>query len=173
MNLKSLIPTVPDWPLPGVNFLDITAVLENPRAFAYCISTLGQYCSNWSVTSLIAVESRGFPFASALAIQLGLPLILARKHGKLPGAVYSQTYSTEYSQDQIEIQQSSLLGSRPVIVDDLLATGGTILAVADLVRQNFSVDSVQAVTVINLSFLPGHQALKDAGIAYQAVEVYE
>ena len=172
MDLKSIIPVVPDWPKPGVNFLDITPILENPDAFSYCTEQIVNYIHSVDATSIVAVESRGFPFAAAAAHVSGLPMLLARKPNKLPGAVYQQSYDTEYSTDAIEIKQTAQVGSHPIIIDDLLATGGTILAVAELLRKNFTVDQVTAAVVVNLKFLPGHAVLDKNSIKLFSLEDY-
>jgi adenine phosphoribosyltransferase len=172
MNLKLIIPVVPNWPKPGVDFLDITPILENPDTFAYCTEQIVNYIRSVDATSIVAVESRGFPFAAAAAHVSGLPMLLARKPNKLPGAVYQQSYETEYSTDTIEIKQTAQVGLRPIIIDDLLATGGTILAVAELLRKNFTVDQVAAAVVINLKFLPGHAVLTTNSIRLFSLEDY-
>ena len=128
MNIQSIIPVVPNWPRPGVNFLDITALLENPEALTYCTEYLVKHINLVQATSIVAVESRGFPFAGVVCHLTGLPLIMARKKNKLPGTCYSTTYQTEYSQDSIEIQTRAQPGIHPLILDDLLATGGTVIA---------------------------------------------
>ena len=167
-----MIPVVSNWPKSGVNFLDITPILESPDAFAYCTEQIVKHIHSVSATSIVAVESRGFPFAAAAAHVSRLPLILARKPNKLPGAVYQQSYDTEYSTDTIEIKQTAQIGSRPIIIDDLLATGGTILAVARLLRKNFTVDQVTTAVVINLKFLPGHDVLATNSIKLFSLEDY-
>ena len=103
MNLKNYIPIVDNFPKPGISFLDITGILENPEAFRHCVNML----SNWAEdsTSIVAIESRGFPFAGAVAKELKLPLILVRKQGKLPRDTHSISYDTEYSTDTIEINK--------------------------------------------------------------------
>jgi len=172
MNLKSIIPVVPNWPKPGVNFLDITPIFENSDAFSYCTGQIVKYIHSVDATSIVAVESRGFPFAAAAAHVSGLPMVLARKPNKLPGAVYQQSYVTEYSTDAIEIKQTAQVGSRPIVIDDLLATGGTILAVAELLRKNFTVNQITAAVVINLKFLPGHEVLAKNAITLFSLEEY-
>ena len=172
MNLKSIIPVVPNWPKPGVNFLDITPILENSNAFSYCTEQIVKHIHSVNATSIVAVESRGFPFAAAAAHVSGLPMVLARKPNKLPGAVYQQSYNTEYSTDAIEIKQTAQVGSRPIIIDDLLATGGTIVAVAKLLRKNFTVDQVTAAVVIDLKFLSGHDVLDTNSIKLFSLEEY-
>jgi len=172
MNLESIIPVVPDWPKAGINFLDITPILENPDALAYCTEQIVKHIHSVNATSIVAVESRGFPFAAAAAYVSRLPMVLARKPKKLPGAIYQQSYDTEYSTDTIEIKQTAQVGSRPIIIDDLLATGGTILAVAELLRKNFTVGQVTAAVVINLKFLPGHAVLASNSIKLFSLEDY-
>lgn len=173
MDLKSIIPSIKNWPKEGVDFLDITPVLENPEAFAHCTKWLVEEIKRSNATSLIAVESRGFPFAAAAAAIAQIPLILARKPGKLPGDVYTQTYDTEYSTDAVELKQTAPVGLRPMIIDDLLATGGTIHAVSLLLKQNFTVTDIFAAVIINLQFLPGSVVLESNHITLSALETYE
>ena len=172
MNLKLIIPTVPNWPRTGVNFLDITPVLETPAAFAYCTKWLTQCAQDTKATSLVAMESRGFPFAAAAAHATNLPLVLARKPNKLPRPVYAKNYATEYSTDSVEIKISAPVGARPLVVDDLLATGGTLQAVTELLTYNFAVDQVSAAVIVNLKFLPGEAVLKQNSIQLFSLEDY-
>ena len=172
MNLKLIIPTIPNWPRAGVDFLDITPVLETPSAFAHCVEWLIRCAQATGATSLVAMESRGFPFAAAAAHAVGLPLILARKPGKLPRPVYQKTYATEYSTDSVEIKISAPVGARPLVVDDLLATGGTLQAVAELLTHNFAVKQVSAAVIVNLKFLPGESVLLQNSIQLFSLEDY-
>jgi adenine phosphoribosyltransferase len=173
MNLKQFITSVPNWPKPGVNFLDITPLLENPAAFDYCTEWLVDQIRNTGATSVVAVESRGFIFGSAAARLAQVPLVLVRKAGKLPGDVYNVTYDTEYSTDTLEIKTTANPGTDPLVIDDLLATGGTFIAVNNLLRQNFNVSTVSAASIINLAFLPGAVNLTNNNIAYVSLETYE
>ena len=170
MNLKSIITETANWPRTGVNFLDITPILENPSVFDYCIDKFALAAT--AATSIVAVESRGFPIGAVLANRLRLPLILVRKPGKLPGPVYSDNYSTEYSTDCLEIKQSSRPGTHPMIIDDLLATGGTVVAVATLLKRHFDPVQVTCGVIINLGFLPGEQRLQDNQVALTSLETY-
>jgi adenine phosphoribosyltransferase len=172
MNLKLIIPTIPNWPRPGVDFLDITPVLETPAAFTYCVEWLTRCAQEAEATSLVAMESRGFPFAAAVAYATNLPLILARKPNKLPRPVYAKNYDTEYSTDCVEIKISAPMGARPLVIDDLLATGGTIQAVSELLTSNFSVDQVSAAVIVNLKFLPGESVLNKNSIRLFSLEDY-
>ena len=173
MNLKTHIPTVEDWPKPGVKFLDITGVLHDPAAFAWCCATMARHVKAYGATSIVAIESRGFVFGAVLAHRLDIPLVLARKRGKLPGAVYEITYQTEYSTDAMAIQQHAPVGARPFVIDDVLATGGTLLAAVDLLKSNFPISKIAAGVIVNLDFLPGRQRLNEAGVSLAALENYE
>lgn len=173
MNLKDCIPVVADWPKPGVNFLDITGILENPRAFAQTTNWLTAQIRNFNASSIVAIESRGFPLAAVAAKALGLPLILARKKDKLPGEVFTQTYDTEYSQDSISIKKSSPVGARPYIVDDILATGGTALAVSKLLESNWTIDQTACGIVVSLDFLPGRHNINEQQIHLDTLLNYE
>jgi len=170
MNLKSVITETPNWPSPGVNFLDITPILENPAVFDYCVDQFVGAAK--TASSIVAIESRGFPIGAVLANRLGIPLVLVRKPGKLPGAVYSESYTTEYSTDTLEIKQTANVGSNPMIIDDLLATGGTIDAVVKLLKKNFNPIQITCGVIINLSFLPGEQLLRDHQIDLTSLETY-
>jgi len=173
MDLKNCIPVVPDWPVPGVNFLDITGILENPRAFAQTTNWLTSQVRAFDATSIVAIESRGFPLAAVAAKALGLPLVLARKKDKLPGKVFTKTYDTEYSKDSISIKQSSPVGNRPYIVDDILATGGTALAAAELLKENWAIEQTACGIIISLEFLPGRQQLANNQIHLDTLLNYE
>ena len=170
MNLKQYIPEIPNFPKDGITFLDITTILETPLVFEFCINELSVMARGAS--SIVAIESRGFPFGACVAQNLGKPLVVARKPGKLPGDVYTKRYITEYSTDSIEIKTTSPVGPTPFIIDDLLATGGTILAVADILRDNFKIRDISAATVVNLKFLPGQQNLERAKISYDPLVEY-
>ena len=164
MNILDHVPVVPDWPKPGVNFFDITGILANADAFDYCCKWLERQAHRYDATSIVALESRGFVFAAPVARQLGLPLVLIRKQNKLPGSTIKHSYQTEYSNDTIEMHPHAPVGDRPMIVDDLLATGGTILASAHLIQTQWPDAKIGAAVIINLQNLPGGSALNQQGI---------
>lgn len=166
MNLLDHVPVVPNWPKPGINFFDVTGILANPDAFNHCCEWLESQAQQHQASSLVAVESRGFVFAAPVARRLRLPLILVRKQGKLPGSTIQHSYQTEYSTDTIEMQPHAPLGSNPLIVDDLLATGGTVLATAALIRSQWLNTAVSAAVIINLKNLPGGSALTASNIKW-------
>jgi len=134
--LDQAIRKVPNFPHEGILFYDITGVLTSPPAFAHVIDTLKQAYTGKGLGAVAAVESRGFVFAAPLALHLGVPLILVRKKGKLPGKTLQKAYSLEYGQAVLEVHPHDVpQGVDIVIVDDLLATGGTLRAAADLLEE--------------------------------------
>jgi adenine phosphoribosyltransferase len=158
-DIKALILDVPDFPKPGIVFKDITPVLENPRAFRSTIEQLARRCEGLRADGILAIESRGFIFGTALAYEMGLPLELVRKRGKLPRRALSISYALEYGVDHLEIHEDALRrGARYLIVDDVIATGGTAAAVAELVaRQGATVAA--CVVLLELTFLAGRKNL--------------
>jgi len=160
-NLKSTIRTVPDWPKPGIMFRDITTLLANPRAFDYCIKKFKEKYFDKNITKIAGIESRGFIFGAALARELNLPLVLIRKKGKLPAETIGQIYELEYGVDEIEIHKDALVeGDNVLVVDDLLATGGTMKAACDLVKK-LKANIAGTTCVINLPELKGEEKLKE------------
>ncbi|MFH2055514.1 MAG: adenine phosphoribosyltransferase [bacterium] len=160
MNLKKVIREIPDFPKPGIVFRDITTLIAEPAALSSVISRMSDFCREQRATHLAAVESRGFIFAGAVAEKLKLPLVLIRKAGKLPAATVGESYDLEYGSATIEVHEDSLkAGDRVVIVDDLLATGGTARATVNLVEK-LGATVVGLAFVIELSFLPGREKLK-------------
>jgi len=157
--IKALIVDVPDFPKPGIVFKDITPLLQNPAAFRAAIELLAERCEGLRADGILAIESRGFIFGAALAQRLGLPLELVRKRGKLPRRSLRVSYELEYGVDHLEIHEDALKrGGRYLIVDDVIATGGTAAAVAELVaRQGGAVAA--CAFLIELTFLAGREKL--------------
>jgi len=154
-NLKKLIREVPDFPKPGINFYDITTLLLDPAGLKNTIDALRAEVDSEKIDTVIGVESRGFIFATPLAYQLGAGFIPVRKPKKLPAECVSISYDLEYGQDTLEMHKDAVgPGHRVLIVDDLLATGGTARAVVDLVE---SVGGTVAglLFVVELDFLGG------------------
>jgi adenine phosphoribosyltransferase len=136
MDLREYIRDVPDFPRPGILFKDITPLLSCPAALRNAIDQMGEKCAALNPDIIVCVEARGFLFAAPIAYQLGIPLVPVRKKGKLPYETNSVTYDLEYGTDTVEIHVDAISeGRRVVIVDDLLATGGTMAASAKLVEQ--------------------------------------
>ena len=161
MNLKDFIRSIPDYPKKGILFRDITTLIKNERAFAECINQIVERSKNYKIDKIAAIESRGFVFASAVSYILKKPFILLRKKNKLPAELYSVDFELEYGTATIEVHKDSFEENDSVlIVDDLIATGGTAEAAAKLIE--ISKAKVAAfIFVINLFDLGGCDLLKN------------
>jgi adenine phosphoribosyltransferase len=157
--LRSLIRDVPDFPKPGIVFKDITPLLGNPSGLALAVEYLSQPFRAKHIDYVVGAESRGFIFGTAVAQNLSAGFIPVRKPGKLPCSVKSAEYELEYGTDKIEIHEDALQdGLRVLVVDDLLATGGTMAACCELVR-SLGADVVGIAVLIELSFLNGREKI--------------
>ena len=165
-SVKQIIRDIPDFPKEGIIFKDITPLLADSSAFEKIINTLKERYADKQIDKVVGVEARGFIFASALAYALEAGTTMVRKPGKLPYKTYQETYSLEYGTDTIEIHQDALQpGERIVLIDDVLATGGTLEATLNLIRNNFqNVEIVETAFLIELDFLNGREKLKDTPI---------
>ena len=157
--LDKSIRRVHDFPKPGILFYDITGVLVNPQAFKICLDTMESWCRQLEIDAISGIESRGFLFAAPLAERLGLPLVLVRKKGKLPGKRYSCKYSLEYGMAEIEAHIDDIKpGQRVVVIDDLIATGGTLQAARSIFEQG-GAQVVEFFGVVGLPFLKYQEVL--------------
>ena len=158
-DIRTLIREIPDFPKPGILFRDITTLLQNSDGLKASIDLMAEQAAALNPDCIVGIESRGFIFGMPLAYQLGLSFIPVRKPGKLPAAVHQVSYDLEYGQDSLEVHQDALgTGHRPLIVDDLLATGGTAAAAAQLIQQTGATLAGFSF-VIELSDLNGRQKL--------------
>jgi adenine phosphoribosyltransferase len=157
--LTEYVRSVRDFPKPGINFYDITTLLVNPQAFRDVCDKLETYVSSRKAEKIVAIESRGFMFGAVIADRLGLPLVPVRKPGKLPYDTVSQTYELEYGSGAVEMHTDAIkAGERVVVVDDLVATGGTLEATCRLIER-LDGEVVGVACVIELSFLPWRKKL--------------
>lgn len=159
INLKDFIREVPDWPCKGVSFKDITTVLENRDAFRYTIDKMTEPFLDQKIDKIVAIDARGFLFGAAMAYKLDCGVSLVRKQGKLPNNIISEKSKKEYGEDILEMHEDTIKeGERVLIVDDILATGGTIEAVAKLVKR-MGGNIVGMSFMVNLPFLGGSKKL--------------
>ncbi len=159
MDLKHHIRSIPDFPKPGILFYDISTLLAHPQAWRVAIDRLADSIGAYKPDLLAGIESRGFLLAAPLALALGCGFVMIRKPGKLPGATVGLDYALEYGTDRVEVQQDAVApGQRVVIVDDLLATGGTMAAGIALLRQ-VGAEVPAAAALIELTFLAGRARL--------------
>jgi adenine phosphoribosyltransferase len=159
-DLKSYIREVRDFPKPGINFYDITTLLKDPHALRMTVDRFAwMFTRKPPIDKVVGIESRGFMFGPSLAYSLNAGFVPVRKPGKLPAATVSETYELEYGEDRIEMHADAVeAGERVLIVDDVIATGGTALAAASMVRRR-GAQVVALGFIIELTFLPGREKL--------------
>lgn len=171
MDLKDHIRSIPDFPIPGIMFYDISTLLRHADAWQVAMGRLAKIVSRHQPDVLAGIESRGFLVAAPLALKLGLGFIMVRKKGKLPGKTVPHEYALEYGKDTIEVQEDAVArGQRVVILDDLLATGGTLAASAALLRK-LGANVTGAACIIELTFLNGRRKLPD--IPFDSLIAYD
>jgi adenine phosphoribosyltransferase len=159
--IKSKVRSIADWPIKGVIFRDITTLLEDPQAFKAICSIFYNRYVNEKVDKIVGIDARGFLFGSVLAYELGIGFIPIRKKGKLPSKTISESYTLEYGEETIEIHEDAISGGdRVVIIDDLMATGGTIAASAALVEK-LGGDLLECAFVIELPDLKGRERMEN------------
>jgi adenine phosphoribosyltransferase len=162
--LKALVRTIPDFPKPGIDFRDISTLLADGLGFAASIDAMVTLARPHNPDRIIAIDARGFLFGAPVAVTLGAGVIPARKKGKLPGATLGVDYALEYGTDRLELHVGAVLpGHRALIIDDLIATGGTALACVNLLREA-GAEVVGAIFAIDLPDLGGADRLREAGV---------
>lgn len=169
LDLKSLIRSIPDYPRPGILFRDITTLIEHPQGFRESVERLADAHRGIGITHVAGIEARGFIFGAGVAIALEVGFVPIRKRGKLPGATIGQNYTLEYGVDTIEIHADVLSDIHKVLlVDDLIATGGTALAAVGLLRRTGAIVE-NAGFVIDLFDLGGAEKLRDLGVKIESL----
>ena len=177
LDLKKFIRTVNDFPIDGIKFRDITSLIETPEAFIKTCNELTKITKEFNAEIVASIESRGFIFAGTIARDLGLPFVLARKPGKLPNETFQKSFNLEYGSTSIEIQKNTNItkGQKIVIVDDLVATGGTAIACAELLTENFNVrnEDILILSIIDLTDLGGSKLIKEKGFSIKTIVDYD
>jgi adenine phosphoribosyltransferase len=173
LDLASLVRTIPDFPKPGIQFRDITTLIGDAAGFSESVRRLSVRAAAYRPDYIVAVEARGFLFGAAMATAMGIGLVPVRKAGKLPGVTVGVDYELEYGADRLELHEGAVTaGHCVVLVDDLLATGGTILAAARLM-QSVGAEVAAALFVIDLPDLGGSQRLEAAGLMCETLIAFD
>lgn len=173
MNIKSKIRTVPDWPKKGIMFRDITTLIKDPDGFKLCLDDFIKRYKDKDIDIIVGIDSRGFILGGALSYALNKGFVPVRKKGKLPSKTERQEYKLEYGTDTLEIHTDAISKNQKVlIIDDLLATGGTVTAAIKLV-QKLKGEVIEAAFIIDLPDLGGGEKLKKSGINYYAQVTFE
>lgn len=171
--IRDSVTDIVDYPKPGIVFRDITSTLADGRALGYVLDIFTERYQQTGITQIAGIEARGFIFAAALADRLRTGVTLVRKQGKLPRSVHQQSYSLEYGNDTLELHQDALgPADKVLLIDDLLATGGTMQAAAKLVRQCGAAIS-EAAFLIELTGLQGRERIAQAGVPTYAICEYD
>ena len=176
LGLKKFIRTVENFPIDGIVFRDITSLIETPEAFVKTCDELTRITKQFEANIVTSIESRGFIFAGTIARDLSLPFVLARKPGKLPNETYIKSFDLEYGSTSIEIQKNTDIqpNQKVVIVDDLVATGGTAIACAELLTENFNVknEDILILCIIDLTELGGSNLIREKGYSIETIVNY-
>ena len=175
VDIKNSIRTVPDFPIEGIQFRDITGLLEDTEAFNKCLIDLTAEIMLFKGDVIVGIESRGFLFGTPLARDIEIPFVLARKPGKLPNKTVSKKYDLEYGKAELQIQLLSPINGKVIIIDDLIATGGTALACANLIHENWNIpkEDILILAVIDLPNLGGSAIIQDNGYNVRTLVEYE
>lgn len=174
-DFKNNIRTIKDFPIPGIIYRDITSLLEDPNSFKSVMLSLCFEAHRFNPDVIVGIESRGFIFGTPLAEKFYLPFVPARKPGKLPNETVSKSFDLEYGSTELHIQKISPIQGNITIVDDLIATGGTALACADLIHQHWNIpkENIQILAVIDLPDLGGSAIIKDSGYNVKTLIEFE
>jgi adenine phosphoribosyltransferase len=164
MNVKDSIRSIPDWPIKGVIFRDLTTLMQNPEAYRNACDVFYNRYKNMHIDKIVGIDARGFVFGAVLAYQLKAGFVPVRKKGKLPYKTVSEQYTLEYGTDTVEMHEDAITaGEKIVIIDDLIATGGTIEAAVKLVKK-LGGDILECAFIVELPGLKGREKIKDQKI---------
>ena len=164
MDLKETIRSIPDWPIKGVIFRDLTTLMQNPQAFQKSCNVLYERYKDMKIDKIVGIDARGFVFGAVLAYKLGIGFVPVRKKGKLPSKTIQETYSLEYGEDTLEIHEDAVeKGEKVIIIDDLIATGGTIGATVKLVKK-LGADIIECAFVVELPDLKGRDQIQNCKV---------
>ena len=164
MDLKDFIRSIPDWPIEGVIFRDLTTLMQHPEAYRYTCDVFYDRYKNLQIDKVVGIDARGFVFGAVLAYQLNVGFVPVRKKGKLPYKTVSEQYTLEYGSNTVEMNEDAVAeGEKVVIIDDLIATGGTIEAAVKLVKK-LGGDIVECAFIVELPDLKGREKIKDQKI---------
>lgn len=163
--VRSALPVYKDWPKPGINYLNTVDICRNPLAFRYSVDWYYDIAAIQDVEHIFAADARGFIWASPVAYRLGVPLHTVRKKGKMPGELLSREYELEYGTDTLELRKVNIEQRNVLIIDDVLATGGTAEAICKLVHElGVPYGAMTLACLIDITFLPGKVKLKNLGV---------
>ena len=164
MDLKATIRSIPDWPIKGVIFRDLTTLMQDPDAFRESCDVLYERYKNQDIDKIVGIDARGFVFGAVLAYKLGIGFVPVRKKGKLPYKTIEETYSLEYGEDTLEIHEDALAkGDKVIIADDLIATGGTVGATVSLVEK-LGAQILECAFIVELPDLKGRDKIKNCKV---------
>lgn len=171
--IKSVMRTIPDWPEPGVMFRDITPLFKDPKALRMISDAFIQRYIDSEITHIASIDARGFLISSIMAYQLNIPLVLVRKKGKLPGKTIHREYALEYGTAAVEMQIDAVAeGDKVLVFDDLIATGGTILAACTIIKE-LGAEVYEAAALIDLPDLQGSEKIQETGVPVHTLLAYE
>jgi adenine phosphoribosyltransferase len=163
--VRDAMPVYKDWPKEGINYLNTVDICRDPKAFRASTDFFFDVAARHDVDQVFAADARGFLWGSVTAYRLGLPLHVIRKKGKMPGDLVSREYQLEYGTDILELKKVSISPTSVIIIDDVLATGGTAIAMCELVHElGVPYQSMTLAALVDITFLPGRQKLKDLGV---------
>ncbi len=164
MDLKETIRSIPDWPIKGVIFRDLTTLMQDPLAFKESCDVLYERYKDMDIDKIVGIDARGFVFGAVLAYKLGIGFVPVRKKGKLPWKTIQETYSLEYGEDTLEIHEDAVnSGEKVIIVDDLIATGGTVGATVKLVKK-LGAQIIECAFIVELPELKGRDQIQDCKV---------